>query len=262
MSFLAVVAGGYLIGSFPTAVIVGRIVKGVDVREHGSGNAGATNVVRVLGFWWGLFVALLDIGKGALPVFVAQWAVGSGVIFSRWDSPVMLVVGGLAAGIGALVGHALPVFAGFRGGKGVATGAGMVLALWPLIFVFCLSGFLLGLFLTGFVSVGSLTAAIVLPTMQGVLLTPFGPEARAEDQVSLILGILVGALVIFLHRKNIHRLIHHYEKRFDKIWILRPLYSGKTDRNGETNNAPDIITKAPLHDDISFPQGWKKDGDL
>jgi glycerol-3-phosphate acyltransferase PlsY len=212
---LVVALGGYLIGSFPTAVVTGYLVKGIDVRTQGSGNAGATNVVRVLGFKWGLLVGLVDLAKGALPVMLVRIVLDLGAL-SPVFADVSTVGLGIIAGIAALVGHALPLFAGFRGGKGVATGAGMVLALWPLVFLVCFVGFLLGLFLTGYVSVASLTAAVLLPISQWIFLS--------DDSLSVVIGAVIMVLVIMLHRKNLSRLRAGTEKRFDKIWILRKFF--------------------------------------
>lgn len=241
---LLVVLGAYLVGSVPTAIIFGYLIKGVDIRSLGSGNAGATNAVRVLGFGWGLVVGIIDLAKGAVPVLVAQSLAGT---LGHAEGALVLLAG-IVAGVGALLGHALPIFAGFRGGKGVATGAGMVLALWPLVFLYCLAGFLLGLFLTGFVSVGSMAAAIILPTLQGIFFSPLNPAARIQDRISFILGIVVMVFVVILHRKNISRLLQGTEKRFDKVWLLRPLFTGKADRNGQTNEPPSFVVNAPSHD--------------
>lgn len=242
--FILTVLGGYLLGSIPTAVIFGYLVKGLDIRNQGSGNAGATNAVRVLGFGWGLVVALIDILKGAVPVILARHLAG----LAGLEGGVTLLLAGVLAGAGALLGHTFPIFARFRGGKGVATGAGMVLALWPVVFLYCLAGFLLGLFLTGFVSVGSLAAALLLPAMQGILLGPFGSRPTPEAQIAFGIGFAVMILVVYFHRQNISRLLKGTEKRFDKVWLLRQLFTGREDRNGEKNVPPPFVLNAPSHD--------------
>jgi glycerol-3-phosphate acyltransferase PlsY len=201
---------GYLFGSFPTSIIAGKVAKGIDIREHGSGNAGATNTVRILGAKWGVGVGVVDLIKGWLPVFLAALA----------GAPAWLQV---LVGVAAVFGHAFPLFSGFRGGKGVATGAGMILALFPLAFLICLTVFALLLVLTGIVSVGSIGAALTLPL--AVLFFGGGLEAFAAGDLMEIgiwaFSLLLGLFVIFLHRKNIRRLIRGEERRFDKIRIFR-----------------------------------------
>lgn len=237
LSSFAALTLGYLLGSFPTSIVVGRVFKGIDIREHGSGNAGATNVVRVLGLGFGIGTGLVDIAKGAVPVLLTR-VILNAVVPRVSGDPLLMVLLPVLAGFAAVLGHAFPLFAGFKGGKGVATGAGVVLAMWPTVFLFCLAGFLLGLFLTGVVSVGSLVAAILLPTMQGILLDPFEAGAGSGDAASLIIGLVIMTLVIILHRKNISRLIHGKEHRFEKVWLLHGLYTGRADRNGEISQPP------------------------
>jgi glycerol-3-phosphate acyltransferase PlsY len=228
---------GYVLGSFPTSIVVGRVLKGIDIREHGSGNAGATNVVRVLGFGLGLFTGFVDILKGAIPVLITKVVLSTYVVVIAKD-PLVMVILPVLSGFAAVLGHAFPLFAGFRGGKGVATGAGVVLAMWPMVFLFCLGGFVFGLFLTGIVSVGSLIAAILLPTMQGILLDPFSSSAGSGEAASLIIGIIIMITVIYLHRSNLSRLIHGREHRFERVWLLHGLYTGRADRNGEISHPP------------------------
>ncbi len=210
---------GYLLGSFPTSIIAGRLAKGIDIREHGSGNAGATNTVRVLGGRWGIAVGLVDLAKGWLAAFLPM----------AFGAPLFIQV---LAGVAAVAGHAFPLFAGFRGGKGVATGAGMLLSLYPLAFVICLSVFTVLLFLTGMVSVGSIAAALTLPT--AVLFTGGAFSSMRNGSWALVsrgdlseigfwlFSLLLGLFVIFLHRKNIGRIFRGEERRFEKIWLLKP----------------------------------------
>lgn len=216
---------GYLLGSFPTSVIAVRILKGEDIRKIGSGNAGATNTVRILGAKWGVLVGLVDLAKGWLAIMIAS-AAGM--------SDYVLVLSGLAA----VGGHAFPLFAGFKGGKGVATGAGMVLGLFPLAFLVCLAGFLLVLFLGGIVSLSSITAAVLLPP--SVFFLGGGRDAfQAGDEVGIgiwMFSLALGVFVIFLHRKNIRRLVRGEERRFEKISILYRLGAGRKSRREETSD--------------------------
>ena len=190
----------YLLGSIPTAIIAARLRKGIDIRKEGSGNAGATNAARVLGLRVGIAVALIDLAKGLLAVLlVARIApVADG------GSPAL-------CGIAAVTGHVFPVFAGFRGGKGVATAAGAAIAVFPLLAPFCLVIFLVMSALSRWISLASLTAAFVLP---GMYLTSclFGAHFdpwKAGFAIALVLFITV------THRGNIARLMRGEERKLD-----------------------------------------------
>ncbi len=184
----------YLLGAIPTSYLTARLVKGQDLRTLGSGNLGATNLYRVLGWRYAVPVGLFDVLKGAIPVVVFGPLAGGGDL-------VPALLGGVA-----VVGHVFSVFVKFRGGKGVATGAGVVLGLAPWAFLAALAVWLLVVKLSGYVSLGSLLAAGILPAAVYVL----HPERR-----SLIgLFALLAAFVILLHRANILRLLAGTESRF------------------------------------------------
>jgi glycerol-3-phosphate acyltransferase PlsY len=209
LTLITVLLLGYLVGSFPTAILVGKIVRGwdFDIRKEGSGNAGGTNVFRVLGWKPGLFVMLIDVFKGvAATQWVSQWQpFGTGYI----DATVMPVLTGLAA----VCGHIWTVFANFRGGKGVGTAAGMIIALYPVAAIICLAIFIVVVYFTRYVSLGSMIAALSLPVvlwMMQVLFNNEVPDALFQ------FSILVGVLIVFTHRKNIRRLIEGTENRFGK----------------------------------------------
>ena len=202
----------YLAGSFPTSIIVGKITRGIDIREHGSGNAGGTNSFRVLGWKAGLFVSLVDIAKGTFATLVI-----SRIRFGTapFENPSIVMI---LAGICAILGHTYTIFAGFKGGKGVATGAGMLIALFPYALLTCLVIFLLILFTTGFVSVSSITAAVSLP----IMLFMFDRFLNMNvDPVLMIVSIIIPFFIIFTHRVNIKRLISGEEKSFEKLKIFR-----------------------------------------
>ncbi|MFL3007873.1 MAG: glycerol-3-phosphate 1-O-acyltransferase PlsY, partial [Candidatus Neomarinimicrobiota bacterium] len=149
----------YLIGSFPTSILVSNFLQKIDIREHGSHNAGATNVFRVLGWKPGTFVIVVDIFKGWLPTyFVADFFFN---LFSEniFELGLMKIIFGFAA----VLGHSYTIFANFQGGKGVGTLLGMLIALFPIAIPLCLLIFLLSLIITGYVSVGSILASIFLP---------------------------------------------------------------------------------------------------
>ena len=187
-------AASYAAGSIPSAYLAGK-AKGVDLRQHGSGNLGATNAWRVLGWRVGVAVYTVDTLKGLLPV----------LLLPRPVAHAELV--GIAYGIAAIAGHVRPVFLGFqKGGKGVATAGGVFLALAPVPFLVAL-GVFLGVFLaTGYVSAGSLSAAVALP------LALFAYVGRPTATV--VLAVLVALFVFWTHRANIARLRRGEESRF------------------------------------------------
>lgn len=197
----------YLIGSIPTAVWVSRLFFGVDIRDYGSGNAGATNTFRVLGSRWGTFVMVIDVLKGLaatslyllLPYYVGHE--------SELDRTNLMVGLGLAA----VVGHIFPLWADFRGGKGVATLFGMVLAIQPVVAVCCVGVFLLVLYLTRFVSLSSILASIAFAVFILVIFNEREVLYRA-------FAIAVALLVLLTHQKNIGRLLRGSES---KVPILK-----------------------------------------
>lgn len=193
---LALVAS-YLLGAIPTSHLVSRVFAKIDLREHGSGNLGATNLYRVLGWKYAIPVALFDISKGAIPVLVFAPRVADSELFA------------LACGVAAILGHVLSVFVGFKGGKGVATAAGVMLGLTPLALAVAATVWGLVVLLTGYVSLGSIAAAAVLPFAVYLLERPFTPELLWIDAA-------VAAGVIFLHRRNIQRLFRGTENRFGR----------------------------------------------
>lgn len=204
----------YIIGSTPTSIIVGKVLKGIDIREHGSGNAGGTNVFRVLGWKPALVVVLVDVFKGWLPaaVLAPRLFAGQTVIT---DTGLLQILCGFAA----VLGHTYTIFAGFRGGKGVGTLAGMLLALFPIAFPLCLLVFALALIFTGYVSVGSLSAAVSLPVF--ILILPPLTGITPAPLSLIVFSLLVPFFVIYTHRSNIARLRAGTENRFEKARLLR-----------------------------------------
>jgi glycerol-3-phosphate acyltransferase PlsY len=186
----------YLIGAIPTSYLVVRLVQGQDLRTLGSKNLGATNLYRVLGWKYALPVAAFDVLKGAVPVLLLGPAAGASTLEAVWF------------GAAAVVGHVFSVFVKFKGGKGVATGAGVVLGLAPWAFLAALITWAIVTRLTGFVSLGSISAALVLPAAAYVL----HPERRPVLWVFAALS----ALIIVLHWTNIGRLIAGTENRFGR----------------------------------------------
>jgi glycerol-3-phosphate acyltransferase PlsY len=195
----------YLIGSVPTAVWVSRYFFGIDIREYGSGNAGATNTFRVLGSKWGTMVMVADVLKGVIAT--SLYILVPYYLHSEWDRTNFMVGLGLAA----VVGHIFPIWADFRGGKGVATLFGMILAIQPLVAVCCVGVFLLVLYLTRFVSLSSILASIAFAVMILFIFNEKVPLYR-------VFAIAVALLVILTHQKNISRLLRGSES---KIPILK-----------------------------------------
>ena len=197
---LLCMAGAYLLGSIPTAVWIGKSFFGIDVREHGSGNAGATNALRILGTKTGIFVLLLDALKGVAAVSLG-W-----LVKEYFSNPDLFSVFQLLLGLLAMLGHVFPVFAGFRGGKGIATLAGIVTILFPGAILICLAVFLLLFLLTRYVSMGSIAASLAFP-LAVIWIT--GPATLPE----MIFSLLVAVFVPLTHRRNIQRLLKGTENK-------------------------------------------------
>jgi len=199
----------YLVGSIPTSIIVGKVVFNKDIRNYGSGNAGGTNAWRTFGWKAGLFVMLVDVGKGVVAtLFVSQLPAPD---FFSYEA-VQLI-----AGCAAVLGHIWTIFANFNGGKGVGTAAGMLLALYPVAILICLVLFGIMLVLTGIVSGGSLSAALALPIVLWIM------DAAGWRMISPTLfyfSIPIVILIFFTHRENIKRLLNGTENRFEKVRIF------------------------------------------
>jgi glycerol-3-phosphate acyltransferase PlsY len=207
MSFtfaVLVVLGSYLIGSIPSGYLAG-CAKGVDLRKTGSGNIGATNALRVLGKKWGYLVFAADTFKGWFSVTLAYALAGR-------HSPDHVTVVGILAAIFALVGHNFPIWLGFRGGKGIATSAGVMIALFPIwTFLVALVVWVTLFYGTRYVSVASIAAAISLPVTTGFLAL-----AGKCDWLLVLVGVLMCMLATWRHKSNIQRLLAGTEKKFEK----------------------------------------------
>jgi glycerol-3-phosphate acyltransferase PlsY len=191
----------YLLGSIPTAVWVGKWFYGKDIRNEGSGNAGATNTIRVLGIKAGIPVILVDVFKGYLAVFLMRYFLPEGV---EADIRIYLEI---IAGFMAIIGHTLPVFAGFRGGKGVGTLLGVGIALYPVAVWVPVAVFVLVFLGTGYVSLGSILGTLVFPFVVFFFLHETNPGLIA-------LSVAAPLLIMWTHRKNIKRLLAGKENRF------------------------------------------------
>lgn len=193
---------GFLLGSIPASYLVGRWSRGIDLREHGSGNLGSTNVYRTLGIGAAIPVVLVDISKGALAVWIAT------LPLLRVEQVADLVP--LLAGIAAILGHSFSPWVGFKGGKGVATAAGVFLTLapWGAVPAFLVWALLLAT--TRIMSVASLAAAAVLPIT--LIVHELGTPSTHRPWATLVAAVLIGALVFIRHSGNIQRLREGNEK--------------------------------------------------
>jgi acyl phosphate:glycerol-3-phosphate acyltransferase len=202
MNELIFIICAYLIGSIPTALIISRKFFGIDIRDYGSGNMGATNTFRVLGSKYGTIVMVCDIFKGitavalynCIPYYLHQ---GSGLDRTNFM---------IGLGLAAVLGHVFPIWANFKGGKGVATLFGMILAIQPVIAISCVGVFLLVLYLTRFVSLSSILAGLMLPV--SVLWI-----WNEHEVLYRIFALFVAVLIIVTHQKNIGKLLRGVESR-------------------------------------------------
>lgn len=212
ISLLTVIVLCYLIGAIPSSLWYGKIVRDVDIREHGSGNAGATNTFRILGWKAGTLVLLFDFGKGLIcTLFVSQlaYSVGSGpmLLYENWDVESMVLI---ICGVSAVIGHMFPVYANFSGGKGAATACGMLYGIEPLSISITLALFLIIMFSTHYVSLASITGAFVYPFSQ--LILRYGFDWYIDGSI-IIFSSFIALGIIIKHKGNINRLLNGTENR-------------------------------------------------
>lgn len=209
---LTIIILSYLVGSIPTSLLVTKAVKGIDIREHGSGNAGGTNVMRVLGWKHGLFVILLDALKGVIAVIIIARLHYGGLPFTNISPFDDFTLVQIIAGVAAVIGHIWTVFSGFRGGKGIATALGMLLMIVTVDMLIAVGIFILVVSISRYVSLGSILGALSIP------LTLIIRENIFHDHIhsySTILPFVIGIslLVVFTHRKNVLRLLNGTENK-------------------------------------------------
>ena len=213
--FLLIVIA-YFIGSIPTALIVSKTFFGVDIRDYGSGNMGATNTFRILGSKYGTIVMICDILKGMIAVSLYNFIPSHQ---HNETAATNLMVG---LGLSAVLGHVFPIFAQFRGGKGVATLFGMMLGLQPIIAASCIGVFLLVLFFTRYVSLSSILAGLSLPIC---VLWIWNDDVI----IYRIFAVLVAAMIILTHQKNIKKILNGNESRV-------PIFKYRDRRRARRNN--------------------------
>ena len=212
LSLLLILLLSYLIGSIPSSVWLGKLVHGVDVRDHGSGNAGATNAFRVLGWQVGASALAFDMGKGAVAAGVlALIRVDTLPALGTWELDTVVA---LLAGLAAILGHMFPLYLGFDGGKGVATTAGVLLAITPITMLIVMAIFVAVLLPSGYVSLASMLSAISFPVTAAIQKYGFGADL---DLSILIVGALLALGIVFAHRSNIKRLMAGEENQFQSF---------------------------------------------
>ncbi|MBA2328896.1 MAG: glycerol-3-phosphate 1-O-acyltransferase PlsY [Bacteroidota bacterium] len=205
MDEVLLIALAYMIGSIPTAVWVSKSLFNFDIRDYGSGNAGATNTYRILGAKWGTFVMAVDMIKAVVAVKLVFF------LPTAFEDSLYLVNMQIGLGLAAVVGHIFPIWANFRGGKGVATLFGMVLGIQPNVALCCVGVFILVLFLTRWISLSSILASIAFPIFILVIF-------NEPEHLYRIFAITVAMLVLLTHQKNIGRLLKGNES---KVPILK-----------------------------------------
>lgn len=196
MKYVILILVGYLIGTIPCSYLVGKVMGNIDVRKHGSGNAGATNVLRIVGKKAALFALIGDVLKGVVPAIIGNIILG--------------MDGAVLCAIFAVIGHCYPVTIGFKGGKGVATAGGMIIGTNPLVALFLFTYMFIVIRVTKFVSLASITAAIIYPIIFWFLY---------DSTIVRVGSIFLGLLIVYKHRANIKRLIKKEESKttlFDK----------------------------------------------
>jgi len=211
LSLSLILLVSYFLGSIPGALWSSKALHGVDIREYGSHNAGATNAFRVVGWQAGVLATIVDMGKGALSAGVVARYIRIDPLpdlsIFGWETAVLV---GLLAGVAAIVGHMYPIFARFEGGKGVNTAAGILLALTPLTTLYTMGVFAAVLFSSRYVSLASITSALAFPLIVALRKYALGVDL---DGSLLVVGLLIGTAIVVAHRSNIGRLLRGNENR-------------------------------------------------
>lgn len=219
ISILLVISVGYFLGAIPFGVIVSKRFRGFDLRTKGSGNMGSTNAFRVLGWKLGVLIQVLDIAKGVAAVLIATY-IFNGLPFHNHTPFQDITVFRFFAGAAAVLGHSYTCFAGWKGGKSINTTLGMLVTIAPVETAVAVGIFLLVLFASGYVSLGSITAAVMFPTTMFVRQNVFGVDIYGYH--TLIIGAIgIALFLIYRHRTNISRLLSKTENKFEKLHIIR-----------------------------------------
>ena len=212
LNLLVILLLSYLVGSIPTSIIMSKLVKNIDIRNYGSGNAGGSNVFRVLGWKYGVSVILLDAMKGAIAVvFIARLYFGSFPFPNATPFDDFTLIQ-FMAGIVAVIGHVWTVFAGFKGGKGIATALGFLITVITIDMLVALGIFIIVVSVSKYISLGSIMAAISIPFIMIVRENIFGVDIQSYHTI-LPFSIAIAFLVIYTHRTNVIRLLSGNENK-------------------------------------------------
>lgn len=212
LNLIVIVILSYLVGSIPTSIIISKMVRGIDIREHGSGNAGGSNVFRVLGWKYGVLVIILDALKGALAVIVVSRLYFGSFPFPNATPFDDFTLVQIIAGISAVFGHIWTVFANFKGGKGIATSLGFLVAIITVDLLLALAVFSIVVLVSRYISLGSVLAAISVPIIMVVRENIFNVDISGYHTI-LPFTIFLAFLVIYTHRSNIGRLLSGNESK-------------------------------------------------
>lgn len=211
-NLLFIIVLSYLVGSIPISIILTKLVKGVDVRNFGSGNAGGTNVSRVLGKKYGVLTIILDAFKGVIAVvFISRLYFGNFPFPNNtpFDDFTLIQI---IAGISAVIGHIWTIFAGFKGGKGIATGLGVLVSIVTLDMIMALGVFLIVVYFSKYISLASMSAAVSVPLIMIIRENIFGVDIPSYHNI-LPFVIALALLVIYTHRANVDRLLKGSENK-------------------------------------------------
>lgn len=224
---MLVVLFSYLLGSFPSAVVISKRFFGFDIREKGSGNMGSTNAFRILGWKWGLTVQILDILKGVLAVVLITPLLASNVTFPNATNFDHITLIKILAGLAVVSGHIWSVFVDFRGGKGINTATGMLIGILPVDVSIAVGIFILAVIFSGYISLGSIAAAFSLPSSLFLRYNILHVNVPGYE-ILIYFALLLTILVLYTHRSNIKRLLHGKENHFEKLHLIK-LKSRKPD---------------------------------
>jgi acyl phosphate:glycerol-3-phosphate acyltransferase len=220
IELILLIVCSYFIGAIPTAYIIGKIFKKIDLRKFGSGNLGSTNAFRVLGIPLGILVQVIDISKGLIVVLFITNLFYSNLPFNNYTPFEDITILRIIAGVSAVIGHSFSVFVSFKGGKGINTALGVLVSLAPIDVGISVGFFIFILLSSGYVSLGSIAASFIFPMILFIRENWFKVEINGYNTL-IFFAIALSVFLIYNHRGNIKRLLNGNENRFDKLWLIR-----------------------------------------
>jgi len=212
LNLFFVIILSYLVGSIPTSIVISKLIRGIDIRNFGSGNAGGSNVFRVLGWKWGILTILLDAMKGAVAVIIVARFYLDNFPFSNVTPFDDFTLVQIICGVSAVIGHVWTLFAGFKGGKGIATGLGVLIMIVTIDMALALGIFFLVVGISRYISLGSLAAAVSVPLIMVVRENIFNVDIQGYHTI-LPFAIILALFVIYTHRSNIGRILKGDERK-------------------------------------------------